>query len=675
MQGVPRRVLRAILSVEGDKKYKKPRGRSIRKVSAPASQAIGTPPKTHSQVKENVLLSPHIAQAIAIIAEESGIAESDLTDGTVFGDVGIDSLLGLTISARFKEELDLDLDFNAFFYEYPTIGDLKAFLADDSTSSGPAEAPSSGSSDTGDLGPATPFTEYEPVIGSNIDLEKALDIISEESGIAPEELTDNSNFADCGVDSLLSLVIAARFRDELKMDIPHESLFLEFPTVGDLKQLFGGHTEEPVQDESATEISNMDESALTESNAVALSTRKKAIDEYVERHTAGFSKPITQPLDSLPYDNTAKVVLVTGATGSLGGHLAFKLAHRPDVQTIICLNREHRIEGFARQEKAMKDKGVHFPDSLLSKLIVLQSDTSKAMLGLSGAEYEKLTSSVTHICHQAWPMSVKRPLAGFEPQFAVMRNLIDLASAIAAKRAEGFRVGFQLVSSISVVGNYNGSRVPEDRVNIDALLPVGYAEAKWGCERMLDETLHKYPQHFRAMTVRLGQIAGSKVSGYWNPMEHFGFLIKSSQTLNALPDVDGTAYWTPVNDIAGTLADLNLADHRSPCYPFYHIENPVGQPWKELNVILADALKIPRQNLIPLEEWTQRVRVAPQRNNPASALVDFLDTNYLRMSCGGLVLDPKNAIEHSSTLAAVGPLSKEVVRRYIYVWKEIGFLD
>ncbi|KAI3335280.1 ketoacyl-synt-domain-containing protein [Ustulina deusta] len=675
MQGVPRRVLRAILSVEGDKKYKKPRGRSIRKVSAPASQAIGTPPKTHSQVKENVLLSPHIAQAIAIIAEESGIAESDLTDGTVFGDVGIDSLLGLTISARFKEELDLDLDFNAFFYEYPTIGDLKAFLADDSTSSGPAEAPSSGSSDTGDLGPATPFTEYEPVIGSNIDLEKALDIISEESGIAPEELTDNSNFADCGVDSLLSLVIVARFRDELKMDIPHESLFLECPTVGDLKQLFGGHTEEPVQDESATEISNMDESALTESNAVALSTRKKAIDEYVERHTAGFSKPITQPLDSRPYDNTAKVVLVTGATGSLGGHLAFKLAHRPDVQTIICLNREHRIEGFARQEKAMKDKGVHFPDSLLSKLIVLQSDTSKAMLGLSGAEYEKLTSSVTHICHQAWPMSVKRPLAGFEPQFAVMRNLIDLASAIAAKRAEGFRVGFQLVSSISVVGNYNGSRVPEDRVNIDALLPVGYAEAKWGCERMLDETLHKYPQHFRAMTVRLGQIAGSKVSGYWNPMEHFGFLIKSSQTLNALPDVDGTAYWTPVNDIAGTLADLNLADHRSPCYPFYHIENPVGQPWKELNVILADALKIPRQNLIPLEEWTQRVRVAPQRNNPASALVDFLDTNYLRMSCGGLVLDPKNAIEHSSTLAAVGPLSEEVVRRYIYVWKEIGFLD
>lgn len=67
---------------------------------------------------------------------------------------------------------------------------------------------------------------------------------------------------------------------------------------------------------------------------------------------------------------------------------------------------------------------------------------------------------------------------------------------------------------------------------------------KWGCERMLNKTIQQHPDRFRTMVVRLGQIAGSKTSGYWNPMEHFGFLIKSSQTLNALPDVPGTVYWT-----------------------------------------------------------------------------------------------------------------------------------
>ena len=154
-------------------------------------------------------------------------------------------------------------------------------------------------------------------------------------------------------------------------------------------------------------------------------------------------------------------------------------------------------------------------------------------------------------------------------------------------------------------------------------------------------------------------------------MEHFGFLIKSSQTLNALPDVGGQVYWTPVNDIAATLSDLVLSD-RNP-HPIYHIENPVGQSWREMNAVLADALQIP--NLIPFEEWVERVRTAPQRNNPASTLLEFLDSNYLRMSCGGLVLDVRKTLEHSKTLAAVGPVSEEVVRKYIHVWKEIGFLN
>ncbi|KAI5855057.1 ketoacyl-synt-domain-containing protein [Durotheca rogersii] len=678
MQGVPRRILRVILSIEGGNKAKQPPQPPAHKKEIAAQVSIQPQTETRARSKDNSSSSPAVARAMAIIAEESGLAPADLTDGTVFGDVGIDSLLGLTISARFKEELDLDLDFNALFYEYPTVADLKGFLGDSKTSSS-TEAPSSGSSDTEETKATSSLPDEKPPAVSNVQIERAIQIISEESGVATEDLTDDSNFADCGVDSLLSLVIVSRFRDELELDIQHESLFLECPTVADLKQMLGG-TVQPVEELPAPAPISVPETktvtpAPIKADTAALAARQKAVDEYVEKYTAGFTAPIPSTSPTAHYNENAKVVLVTGTTGSLGGHLVFKLAHRPDVQTIICLNREHKTEAFTRQKKAMKDKGVHFPEHLLSKLHVLQGDTSKPLLGLSADEYEGLAGSVTHIIHQAWPMSVKRTLEGFEPQFAVVRNLIDLASTVVARHAAGFRFGFQLVSSISVVGNYPGRVVPEERVGIEALLPIGYAEAKWGCERMLDRTVHRHPERFRAMTVRLGQIAGSKVSGYWNPMEHFGFIVKSSQTLNALPDVAGTAYWTPVNDIAGALADLNLAAHAQPCYPVYHIDNPVGQPWKELNPILADALGIPPQNLVPLEEWTRRVRAAPQRNNPASALVDFLDTNYERMSCGGLVLDPSKAVEHSPTLAAVGPVSEEVVRKYIYVWKEIGFLE
>lgn len=188
---------------------------------------------------------------------------------------------------------------------------------------------------------------------------------------------------------------------------------------------------------------------------------------------------------------------------------------------------------------------------------------------------------------------------------------------------------------------------------------------------MLDETLHRYPERFRPMVVRLGQIAGSKTSGFWNPTEHFAFLVKSSQLLNALPDTGGTVYWTPVNDIAGTLADLVLSERT--LYPVYHIDNPVGRPWHEMNAVLADALNI--KEIVPFKEWVKRVRAAPQRNNPVALLFDFLDSNYLRMSCGGLVLDVTKTLEHSKTLSAVGAVSEEMARKYIRVWKEIGFLN
>ncbi|KAL9056770.1 MAG: hypothetical protein Q9162_002741 [Coniocarpon cinnabarinum] len=698
IQGVPRKVLKVILSIEagnkgGAKQASAPKQQPTQKPAAAPAAAAKAPTLAPPSSAPASSSGPKVEKAMEIIADESGLAPADLTDGTNFGDVGIDSLLGLTISARFKEDLDMDLDFNALFYEYPTVGDLKGFLGDSKVSATALSTPeTAGTEATSPRSSATDITVPEPneqpvdSSESKAQFQRALEIISEESGVALEDLTDDTNFADSGVDSLLSLVVVSRLRDELELDIPHESLFLECPTVADLKQaLFPGadasaaapppSTSEPTPAPTA-ELANKGIPKLSEAETAALVTRKKAVDELVAKYTAGWVAPTPSPSAAAPSDKE-KVVLVTGASGSLGGHLVDHIAKLTDVKTVVCLNRENRADPAVRQQKAMREKGLRSFDSLKSKLHILQTDSAKPRFGLTQADYDKLAGSVTHIIHQAWPMSAKRALAGFESQFAVMRNLLDFASSAAAKRPASFRFSFQMVSSIGVVGHYglgNGqdrTMVPEERMPIDTVLANGYGEAKWGCERMLDETLHQHHDRFRTMTVRLGQIAGSKTSGYWNPMEHFGFLVKSSQTLNALPDVPGKVYWTPVNDIAATLSDLVLADNEP--HAFYHIENPVGQSWKEMNAVLASALNIP--HLIPFEEWTARVKNAPSKNNPAATLLEFLDSNYLRMSCGGLVLDVKNALEHSATLRSIGPLPDVIPRKYIQIWKEIGFLS
>lgn len=68
-------------------------------------------------------------------------------------------------------------------------------------------------------------------------------------------------------------------------------------------------------------------------------------------------------------------------------------------------------------------------------------------------------------------------------------------------------------------------------------------------------------------------------------MKHFGFLINLSQALNTLPNVDGSFYWTPVNNIAHTISDLVLSDHKP--QRFYPMNNPIRQQGREMNVILA----------------------------------------------------------------------------------------
>ena len=63
---------------------------------------------------------------------------------------------------------------------------------------------------------------------------KAMAIVATEGALELSDLPDDAVFANLGVDSLMSLVIAEKFRDQLGVTV-NGSLFLEYPTVGDLK--------------------------------------------------------------------------------------------------------------------------------------------------------------------------------------------------------------------------------------------------------------------------------------------------------------------------------------------------------------------------------------------------------------------------------------------------------
>ncbi|TVY81378.1 Iterative polyketide synthase CazM [Lachnellula suecica] len=419
--------------------------------------------------------------------------------------------------------------------------------------------------------------------------------------------------------------------------------------------------------------------------------RTAEAERLVSKYSSGWASPRLQVLNaqrektkttanSSRAANLGAVVLVTGATGSLGSHIVQQLAENPAVFQVVCVNRR-RSSGISvekRQQDAFSSRGIILTPGARAKLRILETDTSISKLDLSlpPQEHAWLIQNVTHVVHNAWPMSATRPIGAFEPHFQMMRNLLDLARDIAIARSN-VKVGFQFVSSIGVVGFCGEARVLEDRVPLEATLPSGYGEGKWVCERMLDETLHRYPELFRAMVVRPGQISGSSKSGYWNASEHFAFLIKSSQALQAWPDLEGTLQWIPVDHCGAIAADLVLNPKAS--HAVYHIDNPVGQSWKSMSPVLARALDIPTSNIVPFQSWIKRVRTSPltEMENPAGrpGMAEFLGGHFERMSCGGLILDVERAKEHSVTMAGEGPVSPEVALKIISAWKESGFLD
>ena len=417
------------------------------------------------------------------------------------------------------------------------------------------------------------------------------------------------------------------------------------------------------------------QSPAADSDIVA---RQAAIDAFVHKYTNDFTAPLQSSCMNMS-GPLGQCVLVTGATGSLGAHLVAYFASLSTVKTVICLNRFSSMAASLRQHEALKSKGISLPATALSKLQVLETDTAKPLLGLPSSTYRNVVAIVTHIVHNAWPMSITRPILAFEPQFKAMANLIALARDIACRRPQGsFRTGLQFISSIATVGCFSlwsgKSHVPEEQMTAASVLPTGYGDAKLVCEHMLHQTLGQHPSCFRPMVVRIGQIAGSTTSGYWNPVEHFAFLVKSSQTLKALPAFEGLLSWCPVNDVAATLGELLLA--ATVPYPIYHIENPARQPWREMVLVLAEALDVPRSNIVPFEEWVSRVRQfsGPEVDNPAARLVDFLDQHFVRMSCGKLILSTAHSTEHSKTLRSGTPVSGKLVKRYIRKWKEMRFL-
>lgn len=117
----------------------------------------------------------------------------------------------------------------------------------------------------------------------SLKLDKALAIISEESGISIPEMKEEDELSDLGIDSLLILVIASRFREELNLDLS-PIFFVEYGSIGGIRGYFKDQeapssadsgADSDFSDHSETEKSSQGSSAPEESEAAQFNAKPK----------------------------------------------------------------------------------------------------------------------------------------------------------------------------------------------------------------------------------------------------------------------------------------------------------------------------------------------------------------------------------------------------------------
>ena len=224
------------------------------------------------------------------------------------------------------------------------------------------------------------------------------------------------------------------------------------------------------------------------------------------------------------------------------------------------------------------------------------------------------------------------------------------------------------------------------------VIGIGYTEAKWVGERILEEA---NKAGLQSTIVRVGQLCGSD-TGVWNEHEWFPTVVQSAGYLHCFPDVDNVSEaciavlrhidTTPSQDsliswIPSAQAAKAILQMRHSTEPVLHLTHAAPVTWRAVMRPISEALSVP---LVPYKEWLAALEACiPEgqvrgpldfQRYPALRLLDFYRNVDGHEDCeplGVARLDIRKAIQVASALKSEC-LSAEWPRRWLSTWAAIG---
>ncbi|KAL8730110.1 MAG: hypothetical protein Q9166_004309 [cf. Caloplaca sp. 2 TL-2023] len=216
-------------------------------------------PASHPQAQQQLTItatvttSPNAASGtdfaavLTTIATEVGVHTTELTDDAKVSDLGVDSLLTITILEKLRDQTGLALP-SSLFVTNPTIAELKGYFLDKLTVT-PSKTTNDEDSDASSPFQSTPPTSYASTVASSAlstppeaEIPDAptvmLSIIAHEVGIDLTETSPDTTLAEIGVDSLLTISILDAFKSQMGKSLP-ATFFQDHHTIAAVQRVLG----------------------------------------------------------------------------------------------------------------------------------------------------------------------------------------------------------------------------------------------------------------------------------------------------------------------------------------------------------------------------------------------------------------------------------------------------
>ncbi|KAJ5777624.1 AMP-dependent synthetase/ligase [Penicillium odoratum] len=356
----------------------------------------------------------------------------------------------------------------------------------------------------------------------------------------------------------------------------------------------------------------------------------KVLSKLIQKYST-FQRHI--PTSSLSKANS---IILTGATGSIGAHTLYELLNDDSVATIFCLSR--RTAPFDEILHSLIEKQLHITPDQASKIVALTSSLDQPDFGLDQRLLTRMRQSVTQILHIAWPVNFNIPLRQFEPHLRGLYNLLQFSLSV--DQPEPAVVMF--CSSVSAALGTAYTEIPEAPIHLDtahlSTASMGYGQSKLAGEHIVSAAHHSGA---RAYSLRIGQVSGHSKKGLWNDTEALPLMIRSALTLKALPSLDESCSWLPVDKLAAAI--LELARSRAGSSEseisetswqmgddsVYNLCNSRKFSWSALLESLGRNFQF---DVVPFEGWLRLLRDSESRGeeqiNPAVKLIGHYEAMH-----------------------------------------------